>query len=340
MMYLKHVGRFTPKQKRSRLSWLPSRTIGEIGPIEDEDTSISSRKVFGPALPYGVRDDKDAKMVVKALAAGERKLIFDALRKKMADQYLEHKRLGNATIHPDDLVKIWYVTFIPTFVFGALDSSLLIYSGQSINSTFAAIYGLSVMGAAALGNVLTKFVLHLVQIRFGHVIERFGLRFPVLSPEQMHNKDVSRVSNWATSLGLLMGSIIGLFPLLFYDYLTEEEVERKKKILLSKYRRNDEAEMIDHHHHIRSFSEEVIRDYGGSERERKKKEEERRRAETGKDGSMEERKKKEEEKRRLDTGKKGSEGEGKKNEEKKRRTEPEKEEHLRQREIYVEPDGG
>uniref|UniRef100_A0A0K0DRQ7 G_PROTEIN_RECEP_F1_2 domain-containing protein n=1 Tax=Angiostrongylus cantonensis TaxID=6313 RepID=A0A0K0DRQ7_ANGCA len=51
----------------------------------------------------------------------------------VADQYMEHKRLGNATIHPDDLVKIWYVSFIPTFVFGALDSALLIFSGQSIN---------------------------------------------------------------------------------------------------------------------------------------------------------------------------------------------------------------
>ncbi|KJH41200.1 hypothetical protein DICVIV_12830 [Dictyocaulus viviparus] len=111
---------------------------------------------------------------------------------------MEPKRLGNAEIHIDDLVRIWYVSFIPTFVFGALDSALLIVSGQSINSTFAAFYGMSVMGAAALGNVLTKLVLHLIQIRFGHLIERFGLTFPMLSPEQMHNKDVERVTNWAT----------------------------------------------------------------------------------------------------------------------------------------------
>ncbi|VDM57165.1 unnamed protein product [Angiostrongylus costaricensis] len=93
----------------------------------------------------------------------------------------------------------------------------------------------------------------------------------------MHNKDLARVSNWATvgilrgilASGLLLGSVIGLFPLLFYDYLTEEEIERKK-IKLLHHRRNDEAEMVDHHHHIRSFSEEVSRDYEGSENKRKR----------------------------------------------------------------------
>ncbi|EPB66040.1 hypothetical protein ANCCEY_14873, partial [Ancylostoma ceylanicum] len=66
-----------------------------------------NRKLFGPDLPYGVRDAKDAKYVAEELATGERKLVFDALRKKMADQYLEHKRLGNAEIHHDDIVRIW-----------------------------------------------------------------------------------------------------------------------------------------------------------------------------------------------------------------------------------------
>uniref|UniRef100_A0A0K0D7E1 Nematode cuticle collagen N-terminal domain-containing protein n=1 Tax=Angiostrongylus cantonensis TaxID=6313 RepID=A0A0K0D7E1_ANGCA len=85
----------------------------------------------------------------------------------------------------------------------------------------------------------------------------------------MHNKDLERVSNWATASALLLGSVVGLFPLLFYDYLTEEEIERKKIMLLYQ-RRNDEAEMVDHHHHTRSFSEEVIHDYEGSENKRKR----------------------------------------------------------------------
>ncbi|VDM78881.1 unnamed protein product [Strongylus vulgaris] len=78
-----------------------------------EEDKIKKRKLFGSDLPHGVRDAKDAKYVAEMLLTGERKLVFDALRKKsalstsVADQYLEHKRLGNAEIHPDDLVKIW-----------------------------------------------------------------------------------------------------------------------------------------------------------------------------------------------------------------------------------------
>lgn len=44
--------------------------------------SFRNRKLFGPELPYGVRDAKDAKYVAEELATGERKLVFDALRKK------------------------------------------------------------------------------------------------------------------------------------------------------------------------------------------------------------------------------------------------------------------
>ncbi|ETN71815.1 hypothetical protein NECAME_04559 [Necator americanus] len=194
-----------------------------------ELTASKNRKLFGPDLPFGIRDAKDAKHVAELLAAGERKLVFDALRKKMADQYLEHKRLGNAEIHPDDMVKIWYVSLVPNFVLGVLDTSLLVFSGQSINSTFAGVYGLSIMGAAALGNVVTNVVLLQTQIHFGHLIGKFGLKFPVLSAEQMHNKDMGIITNFAKTIGLLLGSLCGMFPLLFYDNLTQEELERKRK---------------------------------------------------------------------------------------------------------------
>ncbi|EYC17959.1 hypothetical protein Y032_0029g1980 [Ancylostoma ceylanicum] len=227
-----------------KIRFVTLRTISDIGPLEDEKLKIANRKLFGPELPYGIRDAKDAKYVAEELATGERKLVFDALRKKMADQYLEHKRLGNAEIHHDDIVKIWYVSLFPSFVYGVLDTSLLIFSGQSINSTFAAVYGLSIMGAAALGNVFTNVVLLQSQIHFGHLIEKFGLKFPVLSAEQMHNKDIGIVTNFAKTIGLLFGSLCGMFPLLFYNNLTQEELERKKRAMTF-HRVNPETEMVD-----------------------------------------------------------------------------------------------
>ncbi|VDM79607.1 unnamed protein product [Strongylus vulgaris] len=125
--------------------------------------------------------------------------------------------------------QIKYATLIPYFVLGLLDTSLLIFLGQSINSTFAGVYGLSIMGAAALGNVLTNVLLLQTQIHFGHLVGKFGLKLPVLSAEQVHNKDFETVRNFAKTLGLVVGCLCGMFPLLFYNNLTQEELERKEK---------------------------------------------------------------------------------------------------------------
>ncbi|KAL6725965.1 hypothetical protein Aduo_007981 [Ancylostoma duodenale] len=117
------------------------------------------------------------------------------------------------------------------------------------------------MGAAALGNVFTNVVLLQTQIHFGHLIEKFGLRFPVLSAEQMHNKDIGIVTNIAKTIGLLFGSLCGMFPLLLYDNLTQEELERKKRAMIFR-RTNSETEMMD------PFSEQTTGSYKESEEDR------------------------------------------------------------------------
>ncbi|VDK63254.1 unnamed protein product, partial [Cylicostephanus goldi] len=85
------------------------------------------------------------------------------------------------------------------------------------------------MAAAAIGNIVTNVVLLQAQIHFGHLAEQFGLKFPVLSTEQMHNKDISIVKNFAKTLGMLLGCFCGMFPLAFKTRLTQDELERKEK---------------------------------------------------------------------------------------------------------------
>lgn len=190
----------------------------------------------------------------------------------MTDQYMEHKRLGNAEIHPDDFVRIWYVSFAPCFAFGVLDSALMIFAGQSINSTFAATYGMSIMGAAALGNAVSNVVLFQFQVQCSHFFSRLGLKFPVLSTEQMYNKDVEWVTNWAKGFGLLCGSICGLFPLLFYNNLTTEEIERQNKAMVFLRENKFEAATPDVENVEDSFGGEcgTVADFAKLEEERKK----------------------------------------------------------------------
>ncbi|VDL79397.1 unnamed protein product [Nippostrongylus brasiliensis] len=48
----------------------------------------------------------------------------------------------------------------------------------------------------------------------------------------MFSKVVARVTIWAKALGILLGSVCGLFPLLFYDNPSREEVERMYKVMV------------------------------------------------------------------------------------------------------------
>ncbi|VDO40623.1 unnamed protein product [Haemonchus placei] len=157
--------------------------------------------------------------MAEELSITERRLMFDALRKKMADQYMEQKRLQQAEIHNDDLLRIWYVSLLSSYVLGFVDTALMIIAGESINSSFATVYGMSIMGAAALGNIFTSVVLLQTQVHIVNLITRFGLN----------------------------GSLCGLFPLLLYHNLTVEEIERKARALTYVFRDHHEnaPEMID-----------------------------------------------------------------------------------------------
>ncbi|PIO76428.1 hypothetical protein TELCIR_01492 [Teladorsagia circumcincta] len=108
MLHLKLIRRCPLNCKKFKgLWWLSPKSLSDAGPPEDEtDTKEKKRRLFGTDLPYGIRDAKDAKYMAEELDMPERRLVFDALRKKMADQYLEQKRLGQAEIHHDDLVRV------------------------------------------------------------------------------------------------------------------------------------------------------------------------------------------------------------------------------------------
>lgn len=48
----------------------------------------------------------------------------------VADQYNEHKRLGQAEVHHDDLLSLWYVYFVSHFFVGVIHSVNLIFLSE------------------------------------------------------------------------------------------------------------------------------------------------------------------------------------------------------------------
>ncbi|CAJ0957423.1 unnamed protein product, partial [Mesorhabditis belari] len=196
-------------------------------------------------FPRGIQDEKDAKNFATRLLPGEGKLIFDALRKITVDQYEEHKRLGNAEVHWEDMLRIWYIYFIPTTLFGFIDNTILICVGQEIDSHFGVMLGISILAAAGVSNIFSN----LVGIGLPRVIEGWvqhvGLIRPILSTEQWNNRQVRFIVNLAKVCGILLGCTLGLFPLLFTNSVGRSQILEGSTFADPEVSADDEIEGVD-----------------------------------------------------------------------------------------------
>lgn len=114
----------------------------------------------------------------------------------------------------DQLKKLALVSAIPFVGFGFLDNALMILSGSQIEHAFSS-FGISAMAAAALGNTLSD----VAGIQAGGVIEamaaKMGLPDPNLTLEQIKSPIVKRVTVISSAVGITIGCLLGMLPLLF-----------------------------------------------------------------------------------------------------------------------------
>ena len=126
-----------------------------------------------------------------------------------------------------DLRLVTFNMAIPFVGFGIMDNSILILAGDMIDTSLGVALGISTMCAAAIGNIISD----VAGLLLGTAIEDFcanHLRLPVpnLSTAQRQLRSVRFASQWGCGLGVTIGCIIGMFPLLFID---SNKVQAKKR---------------------------------------------------------------------------------------------------------------
>ena len=129
----------------------------------------------------------------------------------------------------NQLLKLCMVSSVPFIGFGIADNAIMILAGDAIDETFGAALGISTLAAAGLGNLCSD----VVGIGAGDAIERachrLGLREPPLSAVQNAMGVTRRTRTIASVLGISIGCIIGMAPLLFLKdrkklYFNEKEL--------------------------------------------------------------------------------------------------------------------
>ncbi|XP_067458195.1 transmembrane protein 65-like [Thunnus thynnus] len=138
---------------------------------------------------------------------------------------------GQLEIAPPTAAQLRYVLLhnaLPFVGFGFLDNCIMIVAGTQIELSIGVILGISTMAAAALGNLVSD----LAGLGLAGYVEalasRLGMQIPDLSPKQADMWQTRVSSHSGKAIGVGIGCILGMFPLLFFKDDDEKKDGQKE----------------------------------------------------------------------------------------------------------------
>ncbi|XP_041046293.1 transmembrane protein 65 isoform X1 [Carcharodon carcharias] len=117
---------------------------------------------------------------------------------------------------------------IPFVGFGFLDNAIMIVAGTQIELSIGVIFGISTMAAAALGNLVSDVAGLGLAGYVEALASRLGLPSPDLNPKQADMWQTRLSSQLGKVIGVTIGCILGMFPLIFFKTEEEEKLEESK----------------------------------------------------------------------------------------------------------------
>lgn len=114
---------------------------------------------------------------------------------------------------------------LPFVGFGFLDNLIMIVAGDYIDTTIGIGLGISTMAAAGLGNAISDAA----GIGSAWYVEKLavkiGVQAPGLTPAQLEMAATRWSANIGRAVGVFVGCILGMFPLLFLS--SKEDVRQR-----------------------------------------------------------------------------------------------------------------
>lgn len=136
------------------------------------------------------------------------------------------EKLEVAPPSPGQLRHVFFHNALPFVGFGFLDNAIMIAAGTQIELSIGVVLGISTMAAAALGNLVSD----LAGLGLAGYVEalasRLGLSIPDLTPKQADMWQTRLSAHLGKAIGVTVGCILGMFPLLFFGD-EEEKLEEK-----------------------------------------------------------------------------------------------------------------
>ncbi|XP_044271596.1 transmembrane protein 65 isoform X2 [Tribolium madens] len=165
-----------------------------------------------------------AQELVLRLNGEERNILISALQeyqsKLVKDEY-EAESVPRPTSR--NLMGIAIANSIPFIGFGFLDNFFMLLFGDYIDLYLGSYFCMTTMAAAALGNTLSDVLGIGTAFYVERLANKIGFRPPKLSPIQMDMTCSRNAANFGRVLGVTLGCILGMCPLLFRKGKDEDE---------------------------------------------------------------------------------------------------------------------
>ncbi|NXY91255.1 TMM65 protein, partial [Alcedo cyanopectus] len=123
------------------------------------------------------------------------------------------EKLEVAPPSPGQLRHVFFHNALPFVGFGFLDNAIMIAAGTQIELSIGVVLGISTMAGNLAGYVEA-------------LASRLGLSIPDLTPKQADMWQTRLSAHLGKAIGVTIGCILGMFPLLFFGE-EEEKLEEK-----------------------------------------------------------------------------------------------------------------
>jgi len=162
-----------------------------------------------------------AVMMIQNLTVDERKMFLKELKKVVTGK-------GVGPPSSKDLRQLAYHNSLPFVGFGFLDNFVMILAGEYIDLTLGMKLGISTMAAAALGNTISDLLGTGSAWYVESLADKLGAHPPDLTAEQLEMSVSKMCANLGRALGVVVGCLLGMFPLLFIDTSKDEDEKVKE----------------------------------------------------------------------------------------------------------------
>lgn len=180
------------------------------------------------AWPYGglsVTTTAEARSVVVQLDDDGRALLMEQLKKFEDEKTSIAGGSGEvqSSVTTSQLFDVFIFNGLPFIGFGILDNGIMIVAGEYIDVTIGTVLGISTMAAAALGNLISDVAGVGSAGYIENLVSKMGFRIPDITPAQSDLKSVRWTTGLGRAIGISLGCIIGMLPLLFFKNKDDKE---------------------------------------------------------------------------------------------------------------------